>query len=122
VAVSAHRLHALDIPPVGEKPVPPPSREIRDPGHPLLPFAALFIVVATVIAGIVALAINGAPPEVRPVKQPQASTTPLPSAEALHAQRLTSERLRDWRAGYEAAVQNGCKVQPLLSAPVGAKP
>jgi hypothetical protein len=114
-------MHALDIP-ARESAAPPPSFEIREGGIPPLVVAALFIVVAAVIAAAVARAINGAPPEVRPVKQPQASTTPLPSAEALHAQRLTIERLRDWRAGYEAAVQNGCKVQPLLSAPVGAKP
>jgi hypothetical protein len=55
-----------------------------------------------------------------PVPLPRAEITPLPPLDAVR--RETHARLRDWRAGYEAAVDNGCQVRPTLSSPIGLRP
>jgi hypothetical protein len=116
--MSAHRMHTLDIP---IEPTLIPQAEVRVPDQRLA-FAAYFVAAATVVGAAVAISINGMPPAATPIKPAHVSTVPLPSADEIHVQRFTIDRLRDWRAGYEAAVENGCQLRPLLNPPVGAHP
>jgi hypothetical protein len=116
--MSAHRQHTFDVPPA---PTPIPQIVVRMPDERLA-FAAYFVMAACVVGAAIALTIGGRPPTATAVPTPRTVTTQLPPAADAAHQRLTIERLRDWRAGYEAAVENGCKVQPVLSSPVGRKP
>jgi hypothetical protein len=77
--------------------------------------AAVF---ATVLGGVYLL--NGGNVTAAPMRSAEIVVHEVPHTDP--AARELQLQLRVWRAGYEAAVQNGCKVQPLLSAPVGAKP
>lgn len=52
------------------------------------------------------------------IEQPPITAMRLPPASGTQ-DRTLQLRLEDWRSGYEAAVENGCQLRPLLNRPVG---
>jgi hypothetical protein len=99
---------------------PAPSRARKAVLTPLRIGAALLVVVMLGGHALVERLIpEGEAASVTPIPLSHIETTPLPAVDLL---RDTPARLRLWRAGYEAAVDNGCKVQPLLSSPLGLRP
>jgi hypothetical protein len=97
-------------------PAPAPRKALTP-----LRFGAILLV-AVMLGGhalVLALIPGGETASVTPVPLGRIDTTPLPAIDMLLD---TPARLRIWRAGYAAAVDNGCKVQPLLSSPLGLRP
>jgi hypothetical protein len=118
---AAHRQHTLDIPPA-------PAPIARTPlGHEATWrdafrfWAATIAVVVLVFAAIFGGTywLNGGT-HATPIVAAAIATAPLPPVSA--AARTLQARLEDWRAGYETAVENGCKLQPLMTAPVSRLP
>jgi hypothetical protein len=108
--VSAHRVHPF----VGEL----AADNTRPPRKGLLVLGLVATVVAISFAIAFVLTVPLAPTKTTPIVRAAGVDAPLPPASAntaLHA------RLDEWRAGYEAAVENGCQIKPLLSAPVATR-
>jgi hypothetical protein len=121
---NTHRQHALDIPPLAPRPIAqvPLSRPVTWQEH--LKFWAGMITAWALAMAVIfggAYWFNGGRPEATPVAHAQVVTDDLPPLDEVRAGRL-AERLRDWRAGYEAAVQNGCRIQPMLDTPLARRP
>jgi hypothetical protein len=103
--MSAHRRHTFDIAPRALL-----AHERRE--------AVVAVAVALAAAFVFALLYGERSGTVAtPVPQPQITTRSLPPAADTRRDELLA-RLSVWRAGYEAAVENGCKLQPLLNSPV----
>lgn len=114
--MSAHRQHAFDIP---ADPQPVESVTTRMPNSRRC-VVALFACLTTIalIALQLALDDEAEVPRAMRVPPPQIVSAPIPSFD--DEQRVMLERLRLWRAGYEAAVQNGCQLKPLLASPIAS--
>lgn len=109
--MGVHRQHTFDL---------QPNQAAHEPGANRR--GAVFAIGAASLAIVAsAIAFPDEQATVTPIAAPQISTTTLPTAAAMQ-QRELHERLSDWRAGYEAAVQNGCQVRPLLGSPIGTQP
>jgi hypothetical protein len=81
------------------------------------------LVLAIAVGGahlVLQLLAPGEPTPGTPVSLTRIEVTPLPQLEEVR--RENHARLRDWRAGYEAAVDNGCQLRPTLSSPIGLRP
>jgi hypothetical protein len=121
---NTHRQHALDIPPLAPRPIAqvPLLQPVTWQEH--LRFWVSVIVTWAMIMGVIfggTYWFNGGRPEATPIALAHIVTSDLPPLDQVRAGRLF-ERLRDWRAGYEAAVQNGCRIQPMLETPLAPRP
>jgi hypothetical protein len=74
--------------------------------------AAMF---ATVVGGVYSL--NGGNVIAPPTRTSEIVVREVPHTDPAARELLL--QLQVWRAGYEAAVENGCKVQPILTSPIG---
>jgi hypothetical protein len=115
--MSTHRQHALDIP-ASPTPIPQAPREAA-PRRTRFGWVAVIAVNAALLIAI-PLFLRG-PANGTPIPPAQIVTTALPPAADAKA-RLVVDRLRDWRSGYEAALDNGCALRPLLTAPIAGRP
>lgn len=115
--MSAHRQHAFDIPP---QPIEQFAHD--EPASRRQHLIVTMAVIAVLLIGciVIVFARNpGVAVDVTPIPQPAIATTPLATLSDEHAQ-LVQLRLELFRAGYEAAVENGCRLQPLLHPPIGS--
>lgn len=84
---------------------------------------APIVAIATAVIAIVGLtfALERPQPVATPIPMPAVTTYALlPASSTLT--RTLHDRLGDWRAGYEAAVQNGCELKPMFTIPIAAQP
>lgn len=119
--MSTHRQHYLDIPPAA--PAVRPNLDERT-WRETAKFLALFVLGSALLFALVFAAsywFSGGAPVVTPIPPAQITSAPLPSVSEIHA-RVVQQRLEDFRAGYEAALENACKLQPLLGTPIARSP
>jgi hypothetical protein len=105
--VSAHREH------------PFVAQAAAQEDRPRLSLRAGALVVGAIVIGFAALApltFGVRTTKATPIERAPIVDTPLPAVSA--PARNLQARLEDWRAGYEAAVENGCQIKPLFNAPV----
>jgi hypothetical protein len=112
IDTTPHRRHSFDI----REAATERSANLRL----LACIAASALALFAFVFGFFYLVNGGAPTAAKPVQR--AMVVELRPESDTRAQRDVIARLEDWRAGYEAAVENGCKVQPMLSAPLGRSP
>jgi hypothetical protein len=122
---TAHRQHTFDIPahpaPIAQVPVRSDDADGIRAAHPAL-IAVLLLVAAGAAAAVLTVMprVGDSPTDAPAVATPRTIvTTPLPAASDT-GPRFLHERLQIWRAGYEAAIQNGCQLTVPLTSPVSA--